>query len=245
MAERQQSDYWIDFGDEGAPRALKDRAHWHESRRQRVVASILLELHLMAATELISRRATSFRLMKARWQDAFGAAENETQAAHCVPRQLVINAKEPQEILRVPLPDRSDFIRGYFAKSDTLPANFNRSDSRCEMLGLVEGFRLACQSAISSGHLTDGKIKIQRVSTDIKIAFDLYKSVAKDAFMSANDRLDKKLTFPKPLPDNERKWRQQLHITQSYADALRRSTVINEITQLGEIESLIKIYKNI
>lgn len=245
MAERQQSEYWLDFGDEGAPRALKDRAQWHESRRQRVVASILLELHLMAATGLISRTAKNFKLVKARWQDDFGSADNETQAAHCVPRQMIINTKEPQEILRIPLPDRSDFIRGYFAKTDTLPANFNKSDSRCEHLGLVEGFRLACLAAISSGHEADGKLKFDRISVDVKSAFDIYKILAKDAYLSATARLGKKLVFPKPLPENERKWKQQLLITENYAHELRYSNVINTITQLGEIEELVRIYKKI
>ena len=245
MSERQQSEYWLDFGDEGSPRALKDRAQWHESRRQRVVASILLELHLMAATGLISKQAKAMKLVKARWQDDFGSDEDETQAAHCVPRQLIINTREPAEILRVPLPDRSDFIKGYFAKTDTLPTNFNKSDSRCEHYGLVEGFEQACYYAVESGHLSNGNLNFDRIAVEIKAAFDLYKSRSKTAFLLSITELNKKLVFPKPLPENERKWKQQLLITENYAHVLRYTNIINTIIKLGEVSELIQTYEKI
>ncbi len=245
MAERQQADYWIDFGDEGTPRAIRDSARWHEGRRQRVVASILIELHLMAATEIIPKTARGFTMIKARSQDAFGSTENQTEPAHCVPRQLVIRAREPHDLLRKPLPDRADFVCGYFAKTDTLPIDFNECDSRCERLGLVEGFRIACVSAIATGHLTDGELKFTKVSVDVKNAFDLYKSAAKDSFQSSITRLEKKLTFPKPLPENERRWKKQLLITQGYAHELRYSSAMRTISELDEIEHLIKVYEKV
>ncbi len=245
MAERQQADYWIDFGDDGAPRAVRDRAQWHETRRQRVIASILLELHLMAATGIIPKSARGFTLIKARWQDALGAEDKETQLANCAPRQLVIHSREPQELLRKILPDRSDFLRRNFNKTDTLPTSFNTSDSLCENKGLVDGFRIACVAVIASGHETVGELNLDRVSVQVKNAFDLYKSKAKDVFFTCTSILGEKLTFPKPLPDNERKWKEQLLIIQNYAQTLRYTNAVNSISELGELENLIKIYKKV
>lgn len=244
MAERQQSEFWIDFGDEGSPRSIKDRARWHEGRRQRVIASILLELHLMACTEIIPRTARSITLVRARWQDDFGSADKQTQAAHCAPRQLIIRSSEPHRFLLKDLPDRADFLKGYFAKTSTLPENFNKADSRCERFGLVEAFRNSCVSAISSGQQSK-KLKIQDVSIALKAAFQFYKDDARKIFLAASERLNKKLIFPKPLPENERKWKEQLLITQSYAFELRHSTAVSTITRLGELEDLINIYKKI
>jgi hypothetical protein len=245
MAERQQADYWIDFGDEGAPRSIRDSARRHENHRQRVVALIFLELYLMAATEIIPKTAKGFTLIKARSHDAFGSDNTGTEATHCVPRQLVIRARDPHDLLRKVLPDRAEFVRGFFEKTDTLPIDFNKCDSRCEQLGLVEGFRIGCVSAISSGHSSIGKIQLAKVTVDIKNAFDLYKSAAKDSVQASVTWLEKKLTFPKPLPENERKWKKQLIITQGYAHEIRYSSAIRTISDLDEFEHLIKIYEKV
>ncbi len=244
MADRRQADYWIDFGDENAPRSVKDRARWHEGRRQRAIASILLELHLMAVTEIIPLNTRSFGMVKAHWQDDFGSEEDETHAAHCVPRQLIIRSRHPHDLLRPYSPDRSDYLQGFFAKTDILPVNFNKCDSRCERIGLVNGFRLACLSAIASGHASPD-IKFGRVSTSVRIAFEHYKAAARFVFQASAQRLSKKLVFPKPLPHNERKWKQQLAITEGYAQELRYSSAINTITRLGEMDDLVKHYREV
>jgi hypothetical protein len=243
FVERRQSDYWIDFGDEAAPRSLKDRARWHEGRRQRVVASILLELYLMAAAEIIPKNTKSIRLIKACWQDDFGSADEQTQAAHCAPRQLIIRSRQAHDLLRIPLPDRSDYVQGFFAKTDTLPANYNKSDSRCERNGLVKGFEAACKIAISSGHI--GEMKLKAVSVATKTAFDVYRMHARNSFQYCTQRLADKIKFPKPLPHNEKKWREQLLITDGYAQELRYSTAISTITRLGEMEELVKTYRKL
>lgn len=244
MADRQQSDYWIDFGDESAPRSIRDRARWHEGRRQRAVASVLLEIHLMAAAEIIPRNTKTISLEKAQWQDDFGSADDDTHAAHCVPRQLVIRSRHPHDLLRRYSGDRADFLQGFFAKTDILPANFNKCDSRCERISIVNGFRLACLSAINSGHYASD-IRFSKVVTAVRTAFDFYRSAARFAFDGSSARLSKRLVFPKPLPHNEQKWKQQLAITQGYAQELRYSTAISTITRLGEVEDLVKIYRNI
>ena len=40
MGDRQQVDWWIDYGDESVPKSTKGRAIWHEGRRQRTIVSI-------------------------------------------------------------------------------------------------------------------------------------------------------------------------------------------------------------
>src|SRR5215204_6748347 len=198
MGDRQQVDWWIDFGDEAVPKSTKGRAIWHEGRRQRVIVSILLEIHLMALTEIIPKSCKTFKVEKASWQDDAGDSDDETQAAHCVPRQLVINGKHPHDILVKYSRDRRDFMQGFFGKTDLLPANFNKCDSRAERVPLVniaDGFRKACRAAIASGQI-GGQMTPQSVGTSVAGAYGTYTAAASQSYMLCIQRLKLKLTRP-------------------------------------------------
>lgn len=246
MGDRQQVDWWIDFGDESLPRSTKGRAIWHEGRRQRTIVSILLEIHLMALVEIIPKSCRGFKVEKAFWQDAWGAADNDTQAAHCVPRQLVVNGKHPHDLVARYSTERRDFLQGFFGKTDLLPANFNKCDSRAERVPLVniaEGFRKACRAAITSGQMSDQQTP-QSVGTAVAGAYGIYAAHASQAFTVCIQRLKLKLTRPMIKPHDKDRWKDQLAITQYYAQEANNRAAFNENVRLAEVGKLLKLYKS-
>ncbi len=245
MGDRQQVDYWIDFGDETSPKSLKGRATWHEGRRQRVIVSILLEIHLMAWSEVIPKSVRSFKVEKAFWQDDAGADDDDTQAAHCVPRQLVINGKHPHDILAKYSADRRDFVQGFFGKTDLLPVNFNKCDSRAErvpQVNIAEGFRKACRAAMVSGQMT-GKITPQNVGASVANAYSEYTYSARTTYGICINRLKQKLTRPAIKPKDKDRWKEQLIITQSYSQEVNNTAAFSENVRLAEVQDLIDLYK--
>ncbi|MBS1794239.1 MAG: hypothetical protein JSS81_10315 [Acidobacteria bacterium] len=245
MGDRQQVDYFIDFGDETSPKSIRGRAIWHEGRRQRVIVSILLELHLMALTELIPKSCRSFKVEKAAWQDNEGRADDDTQAAHCVPRQLVLNGKHPHEILERYSMDRRDFMQGYFGKTDLLPVNFNKCDSRAERVPLVniaEGFRKACRAAITSGQI-GGQMTQSSVGVEVAAAFSHYTSHARNTYNICILRLKQKLQRPVIKPADKDRWKEQLQITQNYLQEVNNTSAFAENIRLAEVKNLIDLYK--
>lgn len=241
--DRQQAHYWTEFGDEISPRSVKDRASWHEQRRHRIVAEILLELYLMSATEVFPKTVKCVSLLKARWQDA-NVSEEDKEFARCAPRQIIVYSKPAQDLMRQTLPRRADHLRILFSSGDTLPAIFNATDSLCEEKGLVEAFKDASDMIIKKGQETNGKVKYQQLTVDVKNAFTFYRLKARDTYMICVEMLEKKLIFPKPLPENERKWKQQLLIVQSYSKSLHASGSLNTVSEFDRIERLIKTYQN-
>jgi hypothetical protein len=246
MGDRQQVDWWIDFGDEAVPKSTKGRAIWHEGRRQRVIVSILLEIHLMSLVEIIPKSCKSFKVEKAYWQDDSGAADDETQAAHCVPRQLVINGKHPHDILARYSFDRRDYMQGFFGKTDLLPANFNKCDSRAErvpQVNIAEGFRKACRAAITSGQI-GGQLTPQSVGTSVGSAYSSYTASASQAYTVCIQRLKLKLSRPNVKPADKERWKEQLTITQYYAQEVNNRAAFVENVRLAEVDKLLKLYKS-
>ncbi len=245
MGDRQQVDWWIDYGDESVPRSAKGRAIWHEGRRQRTIVSILLEIHLMALTEIIPKSCKGFKVEKAYWQDDTGSEDKDTQAAHCVPRQLVINGRHPHDILMKYSRERRDFMQGFFGKTDLLPANFNKCDSRAERVPLVniaEGFRKACRAAITSGQGI-GMLTPQSVGTSVAAAYGNYTSHASQAYTICIQRLKLKLSRPSIKPTDKDRWKEQLTITQYYAQEVNNRAAFVENVRLADVSELIKLYK--
>ena len=245
MGDRQQVDWWIDYGDESVPRSIKGRATWHEGRRQRTIVSILLEIHLMALTEIIPKSCKSFKVEKAFWQDDTGCDDKDTQAAHCVPRQLVINGKHPHDILMKYSRERRDFMQGFFGKTDLLPANFNKCDSRAERVPLVniaEGFRKACRAAITGGQI-GGTLTPQSVGASVAAAYGSYTSQASYAYTICIQRLKLKLSRPSIKPADKERWKDQLAITQYYAQEVNNRKAFVENVRLASVKDLIELYR--
>jgi hypothetical protein len=229
------------------PFALKERATTHEHNRQRVVISILLDLHLMALAGFIGK-ATTLGLSGAITQNLEG--HEGDAAAHCAPRQLIISGRPPQAILlrparnssAKPMPERAFALDVLFGETDILPVNFNICDSRAERRGLNAAFLNSCRQAIKAG-LHGGEMNAESISSAVKAAFDKYNSDAKTAFQSSVARLKDKLKPKYLFPHLRARWTEQLQITEQYGEALASSDVLQKKTDLGLIEGLIRVYK--
>jgi len=243
MAERRQGEYWTDLSNESSPRSIKDRARSHEARREKSIVHILMELHMMAATGIISGDIKNLVLSKASLEDTLGYSGRELMEVNCTPRRVLINAVYSYEVLVKVLPERGNRLKEFFEWTDSLPMSFDICDSMSEDAGIVEAFRAACLSAISSG--ASSELTYSDVILAVKRAFDQYRSGATYALNKCIDKLDQKLTFPKPLPDNEQKWKEQLLILKNYAIELRNSVAVSTVTRIGEVEKLIAVYKTV
>lgn len=220
------------------PFALKERAVTHEHNRQRVVVSILLDLHLMALAGFIGK-SSPMRLRGAIMQNLEG--HEGDAAAHCAPRQLLIGTRSPQAILFKPMPERAFALDVLFGETDVLPVNFNICDSRAERRGLNAAFLNGCRQAIKAG-LHGGEMKATAISTAVNAAFDKYKIEAAMAFQSSVTRLKDKLKPTYLFPAIRAKWIEQLQITEQYGEALADSNVAQKKTDLAIIEGLIRVY---
>lgn len=220
------------------PFSMKERAVRHELNRQRVIVSILLDLHLMALTGFVEESA-ALTLRGAVSQSLEG--HEGDAAAHCVPRQLLVRTRTPQEILRGKMPERAWALDLLFAETDVLPANFNISDSRAERLGLNEAFLKSCRQVIEAGQ-HGGQMEAGSVSMIVRGAFDKYKIAAKTAFQAAVSRLNDKLSPAYLFPSERARWNEQLQITEQYAEALIESNIGPTVIELSRIEGLMRVY---
>ena len=229
------------------PFSLRHRAETHERNRQRVVLSILLDVHLMALTGYI-KKGDLITLRGAISQNLEGSAADATAAAHCVPRQLLINIRTPQDILFNPLGDdlppmaeRAFALDVLFAETDILPVNFNIADSRAERLGLNYAFLKACKYIISAAHY-GGEMKAAQILSVVENAFSIYKNEASQAFTAAAERLREKLKPTYLFPKDRAKWTEQLQITEKYSETLRIASPTRDILDTQIIDGLIKVY---
>ncbi len=178
---RKRPGFFMDFGDDQDPRSIKDRALRHEQYRHRVIATILVDLHLMAAAGIFPDHCL-VSAERAHWQDFKGSELKGTEAAHCVPCQIRITGRLPEQYIRKHSIDRAEKLKAYFGKTDRfLPVIFNKCDSQAERLGLVNAFWDACLDALNSGLNSDG-IKQSTVVMNIRNAFSLYEGRAQSAY---------------------------------------------------------------
>lgn len=229
------------------PFALRERAETHERNRQRVVLSILIDVHLMALTGY-AKPTQALGLRGAISQSLEGNAADSSAAAHCAPRQLLIGIRPPQDILfnplsgdLAPIPERAYAVDVLFAETDILPVNFNIADSRAERLGLNDGFLRACKYIIKAGHL-GGKLTAASILTIGENAFAIYKEESRRAFKAAADRLREKLKPTYLFPKEREKWTEQLQITEKYAETLQSSPTSGELLDKHKLDGLITVY---
>ena len=245
MAERKNPFTQVGFakyeGIHRMPFQLKDRAITHEINRQRVVGSILLDLHIMSAVGIIPK-GLPISLRGAVMQNLEGSGERMTQAAHCAPRQLYIGAETPQWFLRKTFPERAWAMEILFAETDILPAGFNVCDSRAERYGLNEAFREACQYVISAGH-QDSKPDINVIVIKTDNAFSIYRERAAQAYRQSIEKLQSNLRPKYLFPKERAKWTEQLQITEQYAETLRESPGREAGISRRKSEGLLKEYK--
>lgn len=230
------------------PFGWKERAATHEVNRQRVVASLLLDIHIMAVLDIIGKGKT-VSLKKPKKVKAVGAvvqnlegSENDgTEAAHCAPRQIVINSVPVQNLLKRKFPDRAWAMEVLFGETDILPENYNKADSRAERNGLAQGLGEACEIAIFKGHF-GGKMEVDAILSAALYAYSTYQNRAKNAFQQSEDRLKEKLK-PAGLKHREKvNLNEQLHIMRQYAETLLTAEGRDKGLAYPKVEGLVKIY---
>jgi hypothetical protein len=240
---RTQTTYTMDYGDDYDPRTTELRARWHEEHRQRTIILLLTEFYLMSVADVFPDSFT-IEFTGAHWQDAFGDAVKGTQAAHCVPCQIKMSGRHPQQYLRKHSPDRAEIIEAYFGKTDTLPAIFNKCDSQAEPNGLKEAFLEATFFAIESGR-SGGTFHLSSVSAYVRKAFKIYLDFAKIAFKKTIEHFEKKQNQSNISQDEKKQALKQIKIVEFYKSEVRYSTALNDSLKLGEIVDSIDFYKNL
>ena len=110
MADRKNPFLEAGFGEykgiHRMPFALQERAVQHETNRQRVVASILLEIQIMAIVGIIGK-TLPLSVRAAGMQNLSGSKDDATEAAHCVPRQLLVAGFPVYDLMRASYPERA------------------------------------------------------------------------------------------------------------------------------------------
>lgn len=226
-------------GFSGMPFDLRSRGQKHQLNRERVVACILRELYVMATLGIIEKYQI-VSVKRAISQNLRGSKGDMTEAAHCCPRQVAIGDKTPTKILQTVFPERAFVLNAFFAESDILPANFNRSDSRAEDNGMTDGFRAACNFIIKDAHYK-GKLEYEPLSTAVRSAYSIFKKATEDSFRLSCERLESKLRFNVTKKD-EIKWTEQIRILKVYTQTLKRSSGASVILDIISVNGLIKIY---
>lgn len=222
------------------PFDVRKRAETHELNRQRVVCSVLRELYIMATLDII-KKGKLLTVKRAVSQNLRGSQKGMTEAAHCCPRQVMIADKTPTELLQTAFPERAFVVNAFFAESDILPANYNKSDSRAESNGMSNGFRKACQFVVADAHY-HGKLIPLKVSMAVRSAYELYKSQADDSFRISRERLEHKMRF-NVTKENASKWKEQMEILRVYARTLHISSGPSVVLDIEKVSGVIKIYK--
>lgn len=240
---RKSTPVVIDFGNEDDPTSIKGRARSHEQHRQRVIATLLAHLYLMSATELLPA-SRSVAAKRAYWQDSSGSEASGTQAAHCVPCQLKINGKRPEQYIRKYNNALAEEIAGLFGKTNAfLPAIFNKCDSRCEANGLVDAFWDASINVIDSGLCKSTSLK--DVTNHVRKAYGFYSSSAMFTFDYVFQlyQIDKNraANFGRIAEMNEANAKKI--IVQHYRRELMNPVALNDVIRFGEIEEMTDIYK--
>jgi hypothetical protein len=245
MADRKNPFIQIGFpeyaGVHMMPFGMLERAIKHEVERQRVVASIILELNLMAVVGVL-KKDVKVSLGGAHFQSLKGEDANATEAAHCAPRQILLNGRPADEAFS----NAADGFRlkVMFGETDILPVNFNKCDSRAERKGLAEGFQKACESSIKSG-LFGGTLEPGSIAVSSVAAFSIYSYFANLAFTSSITRMKEKLR-PANIAHRDRvNWTEQLFILEKYIETLGKGAGRSEALSFSRISGLIVVYKMI
>ena len=241
---RKSTPVVIDFGNEDDPNSIKGRARSHEQHRERVIVTLFAHLYLMSANDLLPANR-SVAAQRAYWQDFGGSEAAGTQAAHCVPCQLKINGKRPEQYIRRFNNAMAEEIAGLFGKTNPfLPAIFNKCDSRCEANGLVDAFWDASIEIINAGLC--GSTKSKDVTNHIRNAFGFYASLAMNSFdfviqLYEMDRT-RAANFNRTAEMNEAKAKKV--IVQHYRRELLSPVALGDVIRFGDIEEMIRVYES-
>ena len=218
----------------------------HEVERQRTLTQLLLEIYMMTGFGILDKD-DQLTVKGAAVQDV--RAGGGDQAAHYLPRQLMVNAISLQDVAVKYSTVLSNHIKALFARTEHLPANYNRADSKAEMQGLHEAFRQSCRAVLkASNPLTTGHTSndaVENAPTFIKSAINIYQIYAKTAFYDALKGLEEKLNGESVFTTERERWTMQSEIIRNYLKVTGIHQSVNEELTSEHIESAFHTYARI
>jgi hypothetical protein len=229
------------------PYDLEHRAATHEFNRHRAVAKVFVDLYCMVVKGIIDTNQ-QIGISGAASQSLLGSKSENTEAAHCVPRQLLIGSKRLQDILFEKMPERSLAVAALFGETDILPKNFNKADSRAELCGLKEAFRFAAETTVFEA-MQAKSLDIDSLSLAVKQSFSTYRVRASAAFRHALLELDEKVkkienSMVKHVlrTKEEDKWREQQAIMRLYLKFSADTGGLLKALEPSILSGIIKVY---
>ncbi len=119
----------------------------------RVILCMLYALHQMGIIP-----ASTTAIKGAEWQKERGSRPDDTQAAHTMPRRLMVGGRSLSEWL---MHSNDEMLRYAIANIEgtvtTLPTYINKADTRWENSGLSENYARAAQEVL---HLATGDVSV-------------------------------------------------------------------------------------
>lgn len=215
----------------------------HEVERQRTVTQVLLEIYMMTGFKML-KRDDKLTVKGAEVQDE--RATGGDQAAHYLPRQLLVNTISLQDVGIKYSTELSNHIKALFARTEHLPANYNRADSKAEMQGLDDAFREACRLVVTLANDSTGDgtaaAAVREAPNLIKSAVNLYQDRAKTAFHLAVKGLEEKLKGERVFATEKERWEMQAEILRCYLKVTGIHQSINEELTSERIEGTFNTY---
>lgn len=215
----------------------------HEVERQRTITQVLLEIYMMTNFGML-KKTDVISVKGAEVQDE--RASGGDQAAHYLPRQLTVNTDSLQNVAVRYSTALSDHIKALFARTEHLPANYNRADSKAETQGMDDAFRHACQLVVESSAFLIGNQDpndvVKNAPTFIKSAINVYQSRAKVSFYQAIKGLEDKLNGERVFETERERWTMQIEILRCYLKVGGIHQAINEELTSERIEGTFHTY---
>lgn len=226
---------------EPLPTDIRLAAISHEIGRQREVMNVLLHMYVMAGVGVIEL-SDVIDSSGAKLQHLTGNKPSGTNAAHCVPCQILIGVgkKTPQEISEEKKPGFEGDIFTSFSMTDILPLNFNKADSLAESKGLVDAFVNACVRAVRLAHSRRRYFR-NSIYPDVMSSYDLYKSRGVISFDRAINHLFDRLASITVL-EERRRLQERVRILEHYKQTLETSNGHLENFMLIDVEKTLKDY---
>lgn len=136
----------------------------HMLKRNSAVVRLLCYLSMLRNAGAVSGPRVD--AVRARFQTTSGSKALGEEAAHALPRQVLLDGREPSSLLveDKPLPRRAqEDIRFQFADVSVWSRTFNVADSAAELHGLVDALVGSCQRIVNEPRLgTERKVEIRR-----------------------------------------------------------------------------------
>lgn len=215
----------------------------HEVERQRTVTQVLLEIYMMTSFGMLDKD-DKISVKGAAVQDE--RASGGDQAAHYLPRQLVVNTINLQDVAVKYSTALSNHIKALFARTEHLPANYNRADSRAETQGMDDAFRHACRLVVESSAFLlgnkDPNEVVRNAPTFIKAAINVYQSRAQVSFHQAIKGLQDRLKGERVFETEIERWTMQIEILRCYSKVSGIHQAINEELTSERLEGTFHSY---